>query len=162
MVAIKIGKHITAVLERGREEARAEGAGTVEAAHLLLALAAGENAAACRALAGAGLDHEAVRAALRREFEHSLRAVGVTDLTRQLPPPSPAPRRPAQIGASAKLAIERGVRAAARAEFLPAHLLVGIVRAEAGTVPRALRLAGIDPADIERRVAAELGAEPAR
>jgi hypothetical protein len=135
MVAIGIGKHITTVLEQGREEARTD---------------------------GAGLDHETVRVVLRREFEHSLRAAGVTDLTRGLPPPSPSPRRPTQIGASAKSAIERGVRAAGRAEFRPGHLLMGIVRAEAGTVPRALRLAGIDPVELERRVVVELGAEPLR
>jgi hypothetical protein len=62
-------------------------------------------------------------------------------------------RRTTRIGASAKLALERGVAVAARKKDLQsAHLLLGILEAGAGTVPRALALAGIDQADLAARV----------
>jgi D-alanyl-D-alanine carboxypeptidase len=70
-----------------------------------------------------------------------------------LPQPTSDPERSARIGASAKLALERGVAAAARRKDLqPAHLLLGILEARLGTVPRALALAGIDQADLTARI----------
>jgi ATP-dependent Clp protease ATP-binding subunit ClpA len=142
--------YLHAVLTRAEHEARDDGSKTIEAQHLLLAIA-GEGAPP---LAEAGLDAKTLRGALAREFEHSLSAVGVSAASYDLPAPSTGPTHP-KMGASAKLAMERGVVAAGKKKDLrPAHLLLGVLRAEVGTVPRALALAGVDQAalvaDVER------------
>jgi hypothetical protein len=99
----------------------------------------------------AGLDRGAVRAALDREFEHSLSAVGVSSRTYDLPAPSKGSTHP-KMGASAKLVVERAFSSVPRKKDLrPAHLLLGLLRAEVGTVPRALALAGADRADLVTR-----------
>jgi hypothetical protein len=42
-------------------------------------------------------------------------------------------------------------------DLQPAHLLLGILQAEAGTVPRALALAGVDRAGLAERARQALG-----
>jgi hypothetical protein len=74
-----------------------------------------------------------------------------------LPPAAPPPSGTPQLGASAKAALERGFASAARRrDIRPAHILLGIARAQAGTVPRALALAGADRATLIAHVEAEL------
>jgi ATP-dependent Clp protease ATP-binding subunit ClpA len=148
--------YLHAVLMRAEHEAREDGSKTIEAQHMLLAIAAvGAPATQC-VLDTAGLDHETIRGALEREFEHSLSVVGVSARSYDLPAPSRGPSHP-KMGASAKLVMERGVFGAARKKDLrPAHLLLGVLRAEAGTVPRALALAGVDKADLVARTQEEL------
>ncbi|BAJ26061.1 MULTISPECIES: Clp protease N-terminal domain-containing protein [Kitasatospora] len=154
-------RYLQALLDRAADEARSDGSATVDAHHLLLALAAApttafdgapatafddlsdDDDAARRVLAAAGLDRDAVRAALDREFAHSLRAVGVSPDTDRLPPPSPGTERP-RLGASTRLALERSFGAARKKDQTSAHLLSGILAAEVGTVPRALALSGVD------------------
>ncbi|MGF6886551.1 ATP-dependent Clp protease ATP-binding subunit ClpA [Nocardia sp. GP40] len=158
VVAMGTGKFINPVLARSRLEAQRDGSATVEAPHLLLALAASDDATVRRALTAVGLDHTAIRDALYREFEHSLSLVGVAELARGLPRPSATPDPASALGASAKLAIARGVEAAADPrDFRPAHLLQGIVRAQAGTATRALDLIGVDRAELDAQVSAALG-----
>jgi ATP-dependent Clp protease ATP-binding subunit ClpA len=147
------GTYVHAIIERGGHEAGKDGSATIEAHHLLLAVAAQEGTTAHRVLTAAGLDERAIRAALDRELEHSLSVVGVSRAAFDLPEPSGDPGGSARIGASARLALERGVAAAARRKDLrSAHLLLGILEAGAGTVPRALALAGVDRADLTARV----------
>ncbi|UBU14769.1 Clp protease N-terminal domain-containing protein [Nonomuraea gerenzanensis] len=147
-----IDHYINAVLERGTAEARADGSATIDAHHLLLGIAAEQGAAGHAVLAEAGLDRAAIRAALDREFEHSLSAVGVSPAAFGLPRPSPDPERRPGVGASARLALERGFAHAARKRDLrPAHLLLGLLEAEVGTVPRALALAGVDREELAGR-----------
>jgi hypothetical protein len=87
------------------------------------------------------------------EFERSLSAAGVSLAAFDFPPPSSAAERTPQLGTSAKLALERAFTSGARRKDLqPAHLLLGTLRAQIGTVPRALALAGIDRADLMARV----------
>ncbi len=93
-----------------RREAIQAGAGDVRAEHLLLALAASQSPAG-RLLSDAGLDRDAVVAALAAEREHSLAAVGMV--------PMPTDRLRATIsggnpgwGASAKEALLAGRRQA--------------------------------------------------
>ncbi|MEZ0070793.1 hypothetical protein [Planotetraspora sp. GP83] len=70
-----------------------------------------------------------------------------------LPRPTYAPDRQVGVGASAKLALERGFASVTRKKDLrPAHVLLGILQAQVGTVPRALVLAGVDQADLTARV----------
>jgi ATP-dependent Clp protease ATP-binding subunit ClpA len=144
--------YLRTIVEQAGNEAAKDGSATFEAQHLLLAVAAAQEPTTQALLASVGLDHRAIRDVLHREFEHSLRAVGVSLAAFDLPRPSSARNHPGP-GASAKLALERGFASVARKKDLrPAHLLLGIVQAEVGTVPRALALAGIDQADLRVRV----------
>jgi D-alanyl-D-alanine carboxypeptidase len=141
-------RYLQTIIERGSDEAHQDGFATIEAQHLLLAIAARPEPT----LASAGLDHRTLREALEREFEHTLSAAGVSRATFDLPEPARNPKRPTQLGASAKLALERVARAHRKKDLRPAHLLLGILQAQAGTVPRALALAGVDRADLTARV----------
>jgi hypothetical protein len=148
-------RYLHALLLRAADEARQDGSATTDAHHLLLALAAdpapeaeaeaeAEAATAVRRLlADAGLDRDGVRAALDREFAHSLRAVGISSEAHRLPRPTPGVEA-SRLGASTKLALERSFATARKKDQSAAHLLLGILRAEVGTVPRALALSGID------------------
>ena len=147
------GTYVHTIIDQAGHHASQDGSATIEAQHLLLAIAAQQGTTAHQVLISVGLDQQAIREALDREFEHSLRAAGVSLAAFDLPQPSSDPRRSARVGASAKLALERGVAAAARKQDLrPAHLLLGILEARLGTVPHALALAGIDQADLTVRV----------
>ncbi|MEV0385574.1 Clp protease N-terminal domain-containing protein [Nonomuraea sp. NPDC050643] len=145
-------RFLRSVFDRAEAEAREEGSATVEARHLLLALADGPD----NPLAGAGLDYQAVKDALRKEFEHSLGAAGVSPGDLGLPPATRDPKRHPPLGATFKLAMER-MSIPPRKDVRVGHLLLlGVLRAEVGTVPRALALAGIDRAELIERVRNEL------
>lgn len=145
-------KYLHAVIMRAVDEAREDGSPLVEAHHLLLSVAADRDVVTRRVLTSAGLDRGGVRAALDREFEHSLGVVGVSSTTYGLPAPSRGSEQP-KVGASAKLALDRSFSSAARKKDLrPAHVLLGILQAHVGTVPRALALAGVDRPALMARV----------
>ncbi|MEU1945589.1 serine hydrolase [Streptomyces sp. NPDC020125] len=158
-------KYLHAVIVRATHEVHEDGSATIDAHHLLLSLAADQGSTAQRVLASAGLDHAAVREALDREFEHSLSMIGVSPGAYDLPRPSHASRQP-KLGASARLALERSFASARKKDLGSAHLLLGILKAHIGTVPRALALAGVDQAELADRVrqtlSARSGAEPAK
>ena len=142
------------VVRCAEREAVELGSPTVEAEHLLLALTReGEPA-----MEAAGLDREVIVGALDAERERSLTAVGIAAGDVALPA-----RRiegHPRIAASAKLALERAVKvAAARKDrrIVASHILLGVLQAEAGTVPRALTHAGVDRAELSDRAAAVLG-----
>ncbi|MGJ6964859.1 Clp protease N-terminal domain-containing protein [Streptosporangium sp. G11] len=146
-------RYLHTIITEGAIEARRQGSATVEAQHLLLAVTAQEGTAPQRLLASAGLDHQATRAALDREFDHSLSAAGVSRASFGPSLPDTTLKRSPALGATGKLALERGFASVSRKKDLrPAHLLLGILRAEVGTVPRALALAGVDRTDLLTRV----------
>ncbi|MQA74647.1 MAG: hypothetical protein GEU88_09960 [Solirubrobacterales bacterium] len=149
-----------AAVSRSHAEAQAEGSPTIEAEHLLLALSRDEGPTGY-VLQSAGLDADSIRTALAGELEDGLGAVGVsTPDPDSLASAAPAVRSP-RFATSAKLALERSLRVAqARGDrrLLCGHILVAILRAEVGTVPRALRLAGVDAAELTRRAEAAVGA----
>lgn len=149
-------KYLHAVIMRAGREALEDSSPTVEAQHLLLAVSASADPVA-DLLASAGLDTAALRAALDREFAASLSAVGVASSTYDLPKPSPRRSNPG-IGTSAKLAMERGFLMSRKKDLRPAHLVLGILLAEVGTVPRALSLAGVDREELVARVRQAVGA----
>jgi ATP-dependent Clp protease ATP-binding subunit ClpA len=152
-------KYLHAILVRGEFEAREDRSATIEAEHLLLAIAGEPESSTNEVLAGVGLDRQAIRDALDKEFEHSLSVAGVAREAFDFPRASVSLQRP-KMGASAKLALERGFGSIARKRDLrPAHLLLGIVEARVGTVPRALALAGVDRADLAGRVRRALDGE---
>ncbi|MFF5211604.1 Clp protease N-terminal domain-containing protein [Streptosporangium sp. NPDC000396] len=144
-----IDEYINAIIELGGHDAHHDRSATIEAHHLLLAIATKEESTTRQVLTSAGLDHRAIREALDREFEHSLNAAGVSLAAFDLPRPSNIGKPPTQLGASAKLALERGFASVDRKRDLrPAHLLLGILQAQVGTVPRALALAGVDRTEL--------------
>jgi ATP-dependent Clp protease ATP-binding subunit ClpA len=154
------GTYLQTIIDQGRREAHQDGSATVEAQHLLLAIAAEREATTHQVLTSVGLDRGAIRDALDREFEHSLSAAGVSRADFTLPPASKAPERPKHLGASVRLALQRSVASAGRRKDLqPAHLLLGILQAQVGTVPRALALAGVDRAVLMARVLGTLTTE---
>ena len=135
-------KEAKAVVVGAEAEARALGAPSIEAEHLLLAYAKSDPAA----LASAGLDHDSLLAAIRSDFEGSLRAVGVSDETIRSAPPA-RPRRKPRFAASSKAALESAfvtAKSAGERRIEARHVAQGVLSAKRGTVPRALRSAGLE------------------
>jgi ATP-dependent Clp protease ATP-binding subunit ClpA len=132
--------------------ARELGAPTVEAEHLLLAIAKAD-APVARVLGDAGLDFDGLAAALTAETARSLAAVGVSADARSF---SPFVERP-RLATSAKLVLERALKVAvARNDkhIGSEHITLGALRATTGTVPRALECAGVDRIELTLRVEA--------
>ena len=130
------------------DEAIDRGAPSVEAEHLLLAISAGHDVAG-RTLAEFGLDRDGVDAALRGERERSLRAAGIEPVaeerltaTRKSRPTWGSTVREALRRADFTAHRTRG--RAERERLAVVDALVGILRADLGTVPRALAYAGVD------------------
>ena len=101
-----------------------------------------------------GLDRERIVEALVEEERQSLSAVGVSADHYQQPKMASRTSQPA-FGASAKLALERGVKFAqlnGSRRFRSQDLLGGVLAAEHGRVPRALDGAGIDVDELRRRI----------
>lgn len=150
MVDEKLSKSLKAVLARAIDEASSRGSTTVEAEHLLLALAGDEELAAAKVLAEAGLDHNALEAALSQERAVSLVAAGIGPVDENRLAATRRQVRPGW-GASVKDAIVRGKNASSedvRCRPAETELLIGILHASLGTVPRALAIAGIDRSDL--------------
>jgi ATP-dependent Clp protease ATP-binding subunit ClpA len=151
------------VVVRARKEARMSGAARLEAEHLLLALSRQAESDAARVLAEAGLDHDGVRDALDAELRRSLENAGIALGGLSVDePPLPAAGEPAW-GASAKRALERALIAAKERgdrRILPGHILLGLLRADEGTVPRALALGGVDPDVLAAAIEAALDRAP--
>jgi ATP-dependent Clp protease ATP-binding subunit ClpA len=139
-------------------EARELGSPAIEAEHLLLALTRLDRATPVGGvLADAGLDRDTVLEALDAERERSLMAVGISIGDFELPPPRPTEKP--RMSATAKSALENALRIALERSdkrIEAGHILLALLRAEAGTVPRALREAGIDQQELADRVAAAL------
>ena len=160
--------YLPRILDRGNHEAARDGSSTVEAHHLLLAIADDPEPSTHTVLADAGLTYRALRDALDREYEESLSAAGVSLAAFDLPKPTPAAgsqpsagkSRRLKPGNSTRLALVRGFGTVTRKRDLrPAHLLLGILRAPVGTVPRALALAGVDQGELIQHVQDDLRRE---
>jgi ATP-dependent Clp protease ATP-binding subunit ClpA len=148
------------VVTGAESEARELGSPTIEAEHLLLALTRLDRSTAVGGvLAEVGLDHDDMLTALDAERDRSLAAVGISIGDYDLPRPH-ATTRP-RMAANAKNALEQALRVSlARADkrIEAGHILLALLRAEAGTVPRALREAGVDRNELGDRTAAALDA----
>lgn len=134
-----------AAVVAAREEARTSGQHAVESEHLLLALAARPEF---------GLDRDRLVDAFAHEEEQSLAAVGVA--ASELEPRTRGlARRDPQFATSSKLALQRAVGVAAKRgdrHLTAAHVLLGVIAADHGRVPRALRLAEIDVDELRARI----------
>lgn len=144
----RLSGRLRSIVIRALNEATRRGAGTVEAEHLLLAIAADDRSDTAAILAEAGLDYAAIDAALTNERAHSLTLAGVTPVDATQLTSTPRRTRPAW-GASLREAMGRAHRHSTRqhrnrSRMAESDLVVGIVQAKLGTVPRALALAGID------------------
>ena len=148
------------VVTTAEAEARERGSPTIEAEHLLLALAGLDRTTTVGGvLAEMGLGHDDVIAALDAERERSLAAVGISIGDFDVPPPRPSSKP--RMAAGAKSALEHALRISlARADkrIESDHIRLALLRAEAGTVPRALREAGVDRTELNDRTAAALDA----
>ncbi|MFC6595615.1 Clp protease N-terminal domain-containing protein [Kitasatospora paranensis] len=163
---------------RAQAEARELGAERIGAEHLLLALLADAEDPVAVLLAGGGLDHAAAREDLVRLAAgavdgRALAAIGVDlDAVREavesvfgegaLGRPAAAergPRRRATFSGPAKKVLELSLREALRLrqkEIGTGHLLLGLLRAEDGTVTEVLAAHGIDREQLRSEVEAEL------
>lgn len=153
MVDTKPSTSLKPVLARAIDEARTRASANVEAEHLLLALATDQSPGTAEILADAHLDHDAIDAALRRERAESLDAAGIAPVDPDTLAASPRQARPGW-GTSAKEALTRGHREKSRTRDVETELLIGVLGATLGTVPRALTLAGIDRAELLETVRA--------
>ncbi|TCO22094.1 ClpA/ClpB-like protein [Kribbella steppae] len=153
-------KDVRTILVRGaREVARRDGSRTVEAEHVLVALAAMEGNPAARLLADAGLTEDAIRAALDREWEQSLAIAGIAVRVGLLPQATPDHSRDPQIGESVRLLLKRALDADPKVggtRIGSVRILVGILDTERGRVARALDGAGVDRVALRARAAEAL------
>jgi ATP-dependent Clp protease ATP-binding subunit ClpA len=153
MMVTRFAQHVRTIVTAAEVEARTSGSPTVEAEHVLLAICALDGTDAQRVLASAGLDHHAVTLALEQEVHQSLRAAGITIDPGRLPRATIDSSRHLPMGASTKKALERAAKASAGArQMQPCHLLIGVLGAQAGTVPRMLAVAGVDQGTLTERV----------
>jgi ATP-dependent Clp protease ATP-binding subunit ClpA len=157
----RFAKQSGMVTLHARNVAKELGSPVVEAEHFLLALTGPAAGPARAVLEDAGLDRDAVQAALDGERDKSLAAVGVSADSFDLPDkPAPYPRTPGW-GTSGKAVLERASKeAVGRGEksIKPAHILLGVLRAEAGTVPRTLEVAGVDRKQLVKTIHDKLDA----
>jgi ATP-dependent Clp protease ATP-binding subunit ClpA len=154
------GRDVRALLVRAaRDVARRDGSRTIEAEHVLVALAASPETEAAQLLAEAGLTAEAIRAALDREWEHTLAVAGIAVRAGSLPMATPDRHRDPHIGESTKLLLKRALEAPPKVgagRIGPTRILVGILDTERGRVARALEIAGVDRLALRTKAAQAL------
>jgi Clp amino terminal domain, pathogenicity island component len=159
----QLNGNLKEVVFRAIEEARRRGSDSVEAEHLMLALAWNRASVPALLMADVDLDYESLDAALTEERARSLAFVGIANFPADRLVATPKESRP-NWGASSREALSRsrriinerahargaggpragGPRARTRARSDDLDLLTAILRAEFGTVPRALAFAGVD------------------
>jgi ATP-dependent Clp protease ATP-binding subunit ClpA len=145
------------VIVDAMQEARVRADAKIEAEHLLLALAHWSASDAGRMLIDAGLDHERLGIALDDAVRRALEAVGVAV---HLPDPTLPMSGQPSWGESAKAALRRATIIAkdhGDRHLSPSHILLGVLHAHEGTVPRTLAAAGVDPRELAGRVEGTFG-----
>jgi ATP-dependent Clp protease ATP-binding subunit ClpA len=146
MVELTRLRQLHALGQRAIGEATARRAGSVEAEHLLLAILADTSSPASIALEGAGLTYPALAGALDSERSRSLAVAGIA------PPSGATLDATARTtvpgwGASIRDVLRSADKSAAkesRPEALEIELVLTILNANIGTVPRALAIVPID------------------
>jgi ATP-dependent Clp protease ATP-binding subunit ClpA len=131
-------------------EAKQDGAKCIEAEHMLLTLAADSASDAGLVLVKVGLNYQQIAAALRDERRRTLAFAGVEALGATQTAATELDT-PLTLGTSAKMAVKRALVASRdsrsrRPRIQSTDLLLGILQAEFGTVPRTLVIAGVDRA----------------
>ena len=137
------------VVQQFEAEAKRDGAKSIEAEHMLLALASSPESDAAKLLNEFGLDHDRLDSVLREERRRTLAFAGINAPDRTAVEATELASTPS-FGTSAKAAIRRALIGSRhdrhRARLRSMDLLAGILEAELGTVPRALAIAGVDRA----------------
>jgi ATP-dependent Clp protease ATP-binding subunit ClpA len=140
------------VVRSAIDVAHDRGDSSVEAEHLLLAAARGDGPVAA-ALRGYGLDEGGLEHALELERDRSLAAVGISA---ERPAFAPYVTKP-DFAHSSKTALASALRVATQrrdTRITTGHVVLGVLRAERGTVPRMLVLAEVDPEALATAVSA--------
>lgn len=148
------------LVKRAQEAASRRGAEQVEPEHLLLAAAEGCDDPAARALAEAGLDHDAIADAIEADLVATLEILGVPASVVASTPPLPRLDRPPFSVLSAQ-ALERAVREASRLghrRIGPEHVLLGLVQPPDATVRRVLARLDVEPGRLAALVLMEVAA----
>jgi ATP-dependent Clp protease ATP-binding subunit ClpA len=147
----KFDRQAKETVKRAQRLAADDGASTVEAEHLLLALTERSSERTARALAKLGLTPDAVRAGLVAEYADALGMVGVSAI------PSDRPTRATtshpRWGQSAKLTLTRTLQVAldrGQKRLDDRHLLLALTQAEAGVMPRLLQILEVTPSEIDQ------------
>ena len=141
-------KDARATVVGARDQARTLGHHTVESEHLLLALATRPE---FRAL---GLDHDELEGALAREEGRSLAAIGLDAGELEPAVAARAPRK-LKFATSSKVALQRAMAVAVTRgdrRLHAGHMLLGVLAAEHGRVPRALQIAGVDVEELRAQI----------
>jgi ATP-dependent Clp protease ATP-binding subunit ClpA len=148
------------VVGEAQVEARVASSKTMEAEHVLVALSNQRGSDAQKILAAEGLDPGGLRGAVAEEFESSLASIGVSIEGLNLQATGAKRRGRMQWGTSTRQVFERAVHAAQRrgdTRMGTTHLLVGVLGAKAGTVPRVLAAAGADIESLLQQTEKALG-----
>lgn len=142
-------RNVMVLLKRAEAETRALGAPACEAEHILLALLEEPGVAASAVLCSLGLSRERITEALERELASALaRArVYVAELPR---PRAQGGSGRIRWGESAQRAVERSIRE--RPDDPSLRILLAIVHAESGVMPRLLAELGVSVGDVEAAV----------
>jgi ATP-dependent Clp protease ATP-binding subunit ClpA len=142
------------VVQQFEVEAKQDGAKSIEAEHMLLALATNPDTDVARLLHEFGLDHQRLTSALHEERRRTLAFAGINPPDNELVEATELDSS-LSLGTSAKAAVRRALIGShhdrRRARLRSTDLLAGILEAELGTVPRALAMAGIDRAALISR-----------
>jgi len=135
------------------------GAEQVEPEHFLLALAEGSSPAA-RAIAEAGMDSEAITAAIEADLVAMLEVIGVPASVVGATPATPRVDRP-DFGIHARRALEQAMREAVNRKekrLGPEHVLLGALHAPSPTLARVLARLDVEPARLGALVDVEVAA----
>ncbi len=135
------------------------GAETVEPEHLLIGLTRGDTPAAC-AISEAGLDCDAISAAIEADLVAVLELVGVPASVVDATPAAPRADRPG-FGVHGKAALEQALREAVRRgerRLGTEHVLLGVLHAPSPTLARLLARLGIEPERLVALVEVEVAA----
>ena len=142
-------REVMALLRRAEEEARVLGAPACEAEHILLALVDGPGKSAPAVLSSLGLSRERITEGLERELATALAGahIHLADVPRA---PEWGDGSRVRWGASAQRVAERSIGESPDDASL--RLLLAIVHAEAGVIPRLLTELGVSAPEVETAV----------
>jgi ATP-dependent Clp protease ATP-binding subunit ClpA len=146
MAELALPRRLHAIGQRAIGEALVRRAATVEAEHVLIAILDDADGPATLALNRVGLDRASFAAALDAERARSLAAAGITPISSAELVATPRTTKPGW-GASVRDLLRRADKPAAKVDrpgALEIELATAILRAELGTVPRALAIAKVD------------------
>jgi ATP-dependent Clp protease ATP-binding subunit ClpA len=142
-----------------QQAAQRLGAEQIEPEHLLLGMAEGSSPAS-RAIAEAGMDGDAIAAAIEADLVAMLEVVGVPASVVDAVPVQPRADNP-RFGVHAKRALEQALREAVRRHerrLGAEHVLLGTLHAPSPTLGRVLARLDVEPARLAELVEVEIAA----